>query len=253
MKNPVKKGARKNTGTREWAEKTVNCCTGCAHDCRYCYAKSMAIRFKQVEAGEWGNMRVREKDVYKSHPKYGGMVMFPSSHDITEANRDACEKVIDRLITAGNEVLIVTKPHLETVEALCSAFRSYKDQIRFRFSIGSCLDSTLRFWEPNAPTYQERRSSLRYAYEAGFTTSISMEPLLEPARVDDMIAELMPWVRDTIWLGKVNQVKKLLRQFDPHVQEALVDLRKNQDVLWRNIWEKHRENPKIKWKEGVTT
>ena len=28
-----------NNGTQEWSVKTVNCCTGCSHDCRYCYAK----------------------------------------------------------------------------------------------------------------------------------------------------------------------------------------------------------------------
>ena len=38
----------KNQGTQEWSVKTINCCTGCSHDCRYCYAKGMAVRFKQV-------------------------------------------------------------------------------------------------------------------------------------------------------------------------------------------------------------
>jgi DNA repair photolyase len=25
-----------SSGTREWAVKSVNCCSGCSHDCRYC-------------------------------------------------------------------------------------------------------------------------------------------------------------------------------------------------------------------------
>ena len=37
----------KTHGTQEWSVKTVNCCTGCSHDCRYCYAKGMAVRFRQ--------------------------------------------------------------------------------------------------------------------------------------------------------------------------------------------------------------
>jgi DNA repair photolyase len=41
-----------NHGTKEWADKTVNCCTGCSHDCLYCYAKGMAVRFKQVLPGQ---------------------------------------------------------------------------------------------------------------------------------------------------------------------------------------------------------
>jgi DNA repair photolyase len=159
-----KENLKKPSGTREWAEKTVNCCTGCIHDCLYCYAKSMAVKFKQVRPGEWARERIRDKDVYKKHPKYPGRVMFPSSHDITESNRNACEKVIDNLIEGGNEVLIVSKPHYSTVEALCSAFRPYRGQLQFRFSIGSCDDNILRFWEPNAPPYAERSAALEYAF-----------------------------------------------------------------------------------------
>jgi hypothetical protein len=79
--------ARKNEsfGTREWATHTVNCCTGCAHDCRYCYAKSMAIRFRRVFPDVWKDEQVRWKDVNRRYRKMDGTVMFPPSHDITDA------------------------------------------------------------------------------------------------------------------------------------------------------------------------
>ena len=32
-------------GTSEWSVKTINCCTGCSHDCLYCYAKEMGNHF----------------------------------------------------------------------------------------------------------------------------------------------------------------------------------------------------------------
>ena len=50
-------------GTKDWTASTVNCCTGCANNCRYCYAKGMAIRFKRLTAEEWPIERVRQKDV----------------------------------------------------------------------------------------------------------------------------------------------------------------------------------------------
>ena len=53
----------KTSGTREWAAKTVNCCTGCSHDCLYCYAKGMAVRFGQVTAGQWPTETMRQNDV----------------------------------------------------------------------------------------------------------------------------------------------------------------------------------------------
>ena len=37
--------ARIVKGTLEWACRTFNICLGCKHDCWYCYAKSIAIRF----------------------------------------------------------------------------------------------------------------------------------------------------------------------------------------------------------------
>ncbi len=91
-------------GTSEWSVKTVNCCTGCSHDCRYCYAKEMAIRFKQVTAVQWPLERIRPKDVSKIHKKYDGQVMFPSSHDITPNNLDACLTVMKNLLDAGNQI-----------------------------------------------------------------------------------------------------------------------------------------------------
>ena len=88
-----KKG--RSHGTQEWSVKTINCCTGCSHDCRYCYAKEMAIRFKQLTASQWPLERIRTADVNKLQKKYDGQVMFPSSHDITPNNLDACLTVLE--------------------------------------------------------------------------------------------------------------------------------------------------------------
>ena len=65
----MNKSSSKCQGTQEWSVKTVNCCTGCSHNCRYCYAKEMAVRFKQVESKDWPLERVRENYVYKRRKK----------------------------------------------------------------------------------------------------------------------------------------------------------------------------------------
>jgi DNA repair photolyase len=103
---------RHNTnGTQEWAIKTVNCCTGCSHGCIYCYAKAMALRFGQVPDGQWACERIRKHDVVRKHRKYPGRVMFPSSHDITPTNLSACLQLLENLLAAGNEVLVVSVRH----------------------------------------------------------------------------------------------------------------------------------------------
>ena len=34
-------------GTKEWADENVNIQNGCPNDCRYCYAKAMAVQYKR--------------------------------------------------------------------------------------------------------------------------------------------------------------------------------------------------------------
>ncbi len=50
MNTAVIQKTKPPTGTQEWAASNVNIQDGCEHDCRYCYAKTMAIRFKRATA-----------------------------------------------------------------------------------------------------------------------------------------------------------------------------------------------------------
>jgi DNA repair photolyase len=251
MNKKINKG-KINSGTREWAEKTVNCSTGCSHDCVYCYAKFMALRFGQVKEGQWSTERIRQHDVIRKHPKYHGRVMFPSSHDITPTNLSECLQVLENLLVAGNDVLVVSKPHLDSIRAICQQFEGYKDKILFRFTIGAQDDRLLSLFESNAPGYQERKAALKYAYENGFQTSVSVEPMLDPANIDNLIADLLPFVTDAIWIGKMNYLRRLYNKVGPEVQAALKIIEDDQtDEKIRAIYARHRHNPKIKWKKGI--
>ena len=239
-------------GTQEWSVKTINCCTGCSHDCRYCYAKGMAVRFRQVTESQWPLERIRPNDVIRRHKKYDGQVMFPSSHDITPNNLDACLTVLKNLLVAGNRVLVVSKPHLECIKAICERFEAFKERILFRFTIGACDDGVLSYWEPNAPDYDERKASLIYAYESGFHTSVSVEPMLDAANIDTLISELMPYVTNAIWIGKMNHLGRLEKNADPVMQRAIEKIRSEQnDSAIKSIYDRHRDNPMIKWKKEI--
>jgi DNA repair photolyase len=252
MKQNVSLKTKNNNGTREWAAKTVNCCTGCSHDCIYCYGKSMALRFWQVKESQWGSEKIRQHDVIRKHPKYPGRVMFPSSHDITPNNLSACLQVLNNLLAAGNEVLIVSKPHLESIRAICQQFGDYGDRILFRFTIGAQNDRLLSLFEPNAPGYQERKAALQYAYEHVFNTSVSAEPMLDPENIDSLIADLLQFVTDALWIGKMNYLGRLYSKVSPEVQAALKIIENGQtDENIHAIYERHRNNPKIKWKKGI--
>jgi len=242
----------KNHGTQEWSVKTINCCTGCSHDCHYCYAKGMAIRFKQVTARHWPHERIRPNDVSKRHKKYDGQVMFPSSHDITPNNLNACLTVMKNLLVVGNKVLVVSKPHLDCIKAICQMFGSFKDQILFRFSIGACDNRILSYWEPNAPSYNERKQCLIYAHKAGFQTSVSVEPMLDSANIDTLIGELLPYVSDSIWIGKMNHLGRFGKGTNMVLKQAFNSIRQGQmDTIIRQIYQRYKDNPLIRWKKEI--
>ena len=125
--------------------------------------------------------------------------MFPSTHDITPSNLSYAIQHLHNILSAGNEVLIVTKPHLEVIERLCKEFADYKDKILFRFTIGSKNSEILKFWEPNATSYEERKASLIYAFENGFQTSLSCEPMLDD-NVEGIVNDLQDYISETIWI-----------------------------------------------------
>lgn len=166
-------------GTKEWADRSENCLNGCSHDCKYCYAKATAVRFGHNTPLNWKNETLKPNILKKGFRKWEGKIMFPSAHDITPAHLDDCMDYLEHMLRPGNQVTIVTKPHLDCVKAICQEFGWYKDKILFRFTIGSSDLTTLKFWEPNAPDFTERLESLKYAFSQGYQTSVSCEPMLD--------------------------------------------------------------------------
>jgi DNA repair photolyase len=196
-------------GTREWADRSENCLNGCSHDCRYCYAKAMAVWAGRNTSQNWKNETLKPNILGKEFRKFKGKIMFPSAHDITPAHLDDCIVYLEHMLRPGNKVTIVSKPHLDCVKAICQGFAWYKDKILFRFTIGSSNSNILKFWEPNAPDFAERLESLKYAFSEGFQTSVSCEPMLDD-NIGDVIDQVSPFVTDSIWLGKMNQLSTRL-------------------------------------------
>jgi len=247
-----KRITRNITGFREWAKYSVNCCSGCSNDCRYCYAKGMAVRFKQLKVEEWKLEKVRQKDVDKKQKLYDGRVMFPSSHDITLGNFNACMVVLKKLLFVGNELLIVSKPRLACIKAICDSFKAFKDKIIFRFTIGALDNEILSFWEPNAPTYAERKDSLKYAFEAGFETSVSVEPMLCADGVVDLVNDLENFATNTIWIGKMNHLKKNIPLVNDEICEAvrvIEDSQSDENIF--KIYSELKNNSLVRWKESI--
>jgi len=92
-------------GTKEFADNNFNWCYGCNNNCVYCYSKWMAVKFKRIQSeSEWEIMRPNLKITNKKRfKKYDGIIMTPTSHDITEDSIDTGIKLYKKLLETGNE------------------------------------------------------------------------------------------------------------------------------------------------------
>lgn len=250
------------SGTKEWAKHSANICSGCSHRCLYCYGSAMAIRFKRKRPDSceedsplerWSTETVDRRKVDKRYGKRKGRIMFPTTHDITPGLLNDCLTVLLKMLAAGNEVLIVSKPHRECVVALCRDLAPWCDQVMFRFTIGSTDDAVLSFWEPGAPGFGERLRCLRHAQEAGYATSVSCEPMLD-RNAEALVLACEPYVTDSIWLGKANMLLQRMRQNGCNDEQPA---RGRELVSWQNdeairaLYERLKSRPVVRWKESV--
>ncbi|MBA4316760.1 MAG: hypothetical protein C0412_00010 [Flavobacterium sp.] len=251
---PVKP-SKEVSGVAEWADKGLNLFYGCENNCKYCYARSfIETRLKKVEKGCWNEPKLKEVILEKNYRKRKGTTMFPTTHDITESNVDQCIVLLKKYLNPGNNVLIVSKPRIEVVKKLCSELEEYKENILFRFTIGSSNDDVLKFWEPNAPCFNERLESLKYAYENGYKTSVSCEPMLE-GMIEDVIEKVSKYVSDSIWLGVVRKLGRFLKLYKENSKEN-IERAKELERLYSiprimDLYETYKDNSMIKWKDSL--
>ena len=239
-------------GTKEWAPHNFNFMNGCSNDCVYCYAKEMAIRFKRKTSENW-----KEEETVslkgKSFNKKDGNIMFPSSHDITPGNIELALTIIEKLLESNNTLLIVTKPNFQCIKSIINKFEDKKNNIFFRFTIGSSQNTVLQLWEPNAPNFTDRFSSLKLAYNKGFSTSISCEPLLDN-KFDVLYNIVEPYITDSIWIGKMNMASRRVKvntnsTFPIEKIDELTNWQSDKNII--DLYIKYKDNPKIQWKESI--
>lgn len=245
---------RTGTGTREWSEFSFNVGRGCSNNCLYCYARSNALRYKTIDdPAEWTKEVVSEKAIDRAGSKRSGVIMFPTTHDITPTYLEPSIKALKKMLAAGNNVLIVSKPRVECISKICEELEEYKEQILFRFTIGTLNDTLIKTWEPGAPLSGERVGSLIYAYHKGFNTSVSMEPFL--GDVGDVVftfLKLEPFVNEKIWIGKMNKISSRVKEGSIEIKEAidLIETRQREEpIKW--LYEVLRDHPKAAWKDSI--
>lgn len=242
---------RAGTGTREWADTNFNITDGCRNNCLYCYAAEMATsRFKRRSREDWKNESLTSNAFVSQFPKKDGVVMFPSTHDITPFNVHDYSRVAAMMLSAGNSLLITSKPDPSVIRKLLADLGQWKDQILFRYTIGTLDASVAKYWEPGAPTPQERMVALVESLTTGFRTSISIEPLL--GGVEDamrIVHVVQPFVTDTIWIGKLDQGKRRVAEEHRIAVEGIEFQQRDEEIL--RLVKMLNGNSKIRWKDSI--
>lgn len=245
---------KKRTGTREWSQRTVNIQRGCEYSCRYCFAREQAIRFRRCSAEQWSLPAIDQAKVDKGYRFRPGVTMFPSTHDVTQTNIEQCLEVLEKLLASGNEVLIVSKPSWKCIPRLCDRLGRFRQQILFRFTIGSNDSGVLKFWEPGAPGFTEREDCLCHATDRGFRTSVSCEPYLD-ANIRSLFCELRSWVTECIWIGTLRNFKRRVdltgvteKQMEKYVK-PLQDAQTPAAV--QKLYQKLCMEQKVRWKDSI--
>jgi hypothetical protein len=215
------------TGTREWSDVSINCCLGCANGCLYCYARARARQYGRLKlGGDWRGERCKSVDEVRKDPQYrrhyAGVVMMPTTHDLTAGTADTVLDVLRMLLAAGNKVLLVTKADPRLADRVASvwydacrhgALGEKGGALEIRVSIG-CLDERIAHaWEPFAPRPADRTAALRFWHDQGIATSVSAEPLLDPPTAVELVERVAPWVSGPIWIGKMNEPSARLKWF----------------------------------------
>jgi len=257
-----------STGYGEWADRILSIARGCSWDgygpsdgvgCLYCWARCNARRWgwKRIDTDEeWVQHDVNWAEVNKARGSIPGVTAYPGTHDISLDLLGPSIVLLEHLLANDNQVLLVTKPRLACVQAICDRFADhpYQRNIAWRFTITSNLDYDLSYWEPNAPPFIERLSALCYAAAAGYRVSVNTEPLTCNRQVAGILAEQMlhhlsglpSWA--TIWLGRMNQPERRVVRDTENRLPALMAEWDIDGVRW--LYDRFRDEPRVRWKNS---
>ena len=162
---------------------------------------------------------------------------------------------LQRHLQIGNQVLVVTKSGPEVVGPLCEVLTAYdREQSEIRYTLSHLYASIGNFWEPGAPSCQERILALETAHKAGVRTSVSCEPWLEATdTLQALVSIVDPMVTETIWIGWANKLRQRTawcksRELSNAI--TLVEAFQTPETT-RALYEALNGNPKIRWKDSI--
>jgi DNA repair photolyase len=190
---------------------TLNCYTGCAHACVYCYARFMQ-RFHPHDE-PWGafvDVKVNAVEVLHRQLRRAapGEVFLSSACDgwqPVEAQYGLTRRCCELLLERGFRLSLLTKSGLVRRDFDLFAGRP----VRIGVTLTTLDPRLARLWEPSAAGVNVRLGVLEAARAAGLAASVMLGPLLpfladDPAGIQSLMARAADAGADTIWVDAMN-------------------------------------------------
>lgn len=213
---------------------TLNCYTGCAHGCAYCYARFMQ-RFHPHDE-PWGHfvdvkinaLEVLRRQLRRAVPDEVFVSSACDGWQPVESHYQLTRRCCQLLLQHGFSLLVLTKSKLvvRDFDVFC---RGPAGSVTVGVTVTTLDDRLQSLWEPQAATVADRLSVLAAARDAGLKTAIMFGPLL-PWLSDDTISlkVLLEQARqlraERIWVDALNprprvwpSVAQLLRRHFPEL------------------------------------
>ena len=213
---------------------SLNCYTGCAHACVYCYARFMQ-RFHPHDE-PWGafvDVKAQRRRGAQTPiaPRQPGSVFLSSACDgwqPIEAQWRLTRRCCELLLERGFQLHVLTKSALVLRDF--DVFTGHPVQVGVTVTT---LDERLqKLWEPGPASVAQRFHVIDAARRAGLQTSIMFGPLLpflsdSPASIDALLDRAAALGVDQIWIDAMNPrprvwpaVAELLRKEFPDLLPA---------------------------------
>ena len=199
---------------------SLNCYTGCAHGCAYCYARFMQRFHPHDEAwGKFVDVKINAVEVLKRQLRRAkpGSVFLSSACDGwqgVEARYRLTRRCCELLLEFGFRVSVLTKSALALRDMDVFSGRD----VNVGVSIATLDGQMSKLWEPGASGVEERLQVVAAAKKAGLRTTI-------------MFAPLLPFLSDGA--GSLAAMFKLAA--DLHVDSILVDALNPRPRVWPSV------------------
>lgn len=233
-----------------WGERggSRNIQLGCDRNCVFCYGAEGADRRNQRKRKDWDFPVINLNKVNRKYRKTSKRIMFPTTHDITENNIEACLVVLKRLLEVGNHVLIVSKMSSKIFERLTTELWEFRQQLEVRITITAKDQLIKSIFERNSPWTEDQLLILESVLKLNLPISVSIEPFLEedPTR---LIQELMARGITSIWIGPMNH-RGRLRKISQIIADNFDYLERiyspqNLQLIYSNCFNLMKENPRV--------